>query len=279
MSAPDISAVKTYLLNLQDRICAALEQEDGKEKFREDSWDPARGRRRTHPGCSPTARCSNRPGSISPTCTGRPAALGHARTGPNWRGASFEALGVSLVIHPRNPYVPTSHANVRFFMRRKAGRRTGLVVRRRLRSHAVLRFRGRRVHWHRTARAACAPSGRMSTRASRSGATTTSSSSTATNRAASAGCSSTISTSGASTRASPSCAASATITCRPICRIVQNAQGHALRRARARVPAVPARALRRVQPGLRPRHAVRPAVRRAHRIDPDVAAAAGAVAL
>ena len=49
---------------------------------------------------------------------------------------------------------------------------------------------------------------------------------------------------------------------------------HALRRARARVPGLPARALRRVQPGLRPRHAVRPAVGRAHRVDPDVAAAA-----
>ena len=54
-------------------------------------------------------------------------------------------------------------------------------------------------------------------------------------------------------------------------------QGHAVRRARARVPAVPARPLRRVQPGLRPRHAVRPAVGRAHRIDPDVPAAARAL--
>jgi coproporphyrinogen III oxidase len=51
---------------------------------------------------------------------------------PELAGRSFEAMGVSLVMHPENPYVPTSHANVRFFYRRKRGRTTRLVVWRRL---------------------------------------------------------------------------------------------------------------------------------------------------
>ena len=71
---------------------------------------------------------------------------------------------------------------------------------------------------------------------------------------------------------------SATISSPPTSRS-SSAEGASLRRARARLPGLPPRPLRRVQPGLRPRHAVRPAVGRAHRIDPDVAAAGGIVAL
>lgn len=50
---------------------------------------------------------------------------------PELAGRSFEAMGVSLVVHPQNPYIPTSHANVRFY-RGETGRRPGVVVWRRL---------------------------------------------------------------------------------------------------------------------------------------------------
>src|SRR3989339_364559 len=88
MSSFDSAAVKKYLLELQNLIVARLEQVDG-QPFRRDSWD--------RPPASATA---HRPGL----------------TGRQW-----EAMGVSLVLHPRNPYAPTAHANVRMFVATKDG--------------------------------------------------------------------------------------------------------------------------------------------------------------
>jgi len=120
MSAPDIEAVKKYLLDLQDRICQALEQADGKAKFEEDAWQrEAGGGGRTRViadgaviekgGVNFSHVFGNKlPGS----------ATAHR---PELAGRNFQAMGVSLVIHPHNPYVPTSHANVRFFIAEKEG--------------------------------------------------------------------------------------------------------------------------------------------------------------
>ena len=120
MSAPDIEAVKKYLLDLQDRICQALEQADDKAKFEEDAWQrEAGGGGRTRViadgaviekgGVNFSHVFGNKlPGS----------ATAHR---PELAGRNFQAMGVSLVIHPHNPYVPTSHANVRFFIAEKEG--------------------------------------------------------------------------------------------------------------------------------------------------------------
>ncbi|MBL9188848.1 MAG: oxygen-dependent coproporphyrinogen oxidase [Opitutaceae bacterium] len=111
---PDSAAVKTYLLALQDRICAALESEDGGAKFRTDDWTrPEGGGGRTRVLAEGAVfekagvAFSHVHGTKLP-----PSATAHR---PELAGQAWEALGVSLVIHPRNPYVPTSHANVRFF--------------------------------------------------------------------------------------------------------------------------------------------------------------------
>ena len=154
-------------MKLQDRICAALEAEDGQAGFMEDAWsreapDEARegpalggGRTRvlTDGGVFEQAgvNFSHVSGaSLPPSATA-------AR--PELSGRSFEALGVSLVIHPRNPHVPTSHANVRYFIAERSG------------EPAVWWFGGGYdltpyypviediEHWHRTARAACQPFG------------------------------------------------------------------------------------------------------------------------
>ncbi len=77
---------------------------------------------------------------------------------PELAGRSFEAMGVSLVVHPHNPYVPTSHANVRFYCR-KTGCRARLVVWRRLRFNPFDGFEEDAIHWHRTARDLCLPFG------------------------------------------------------------------------------------------------------------------------
>ncbi len=120
MSVPDTQEVKRYLLDLQERICAALEQADGKTRFVEDSWERAEGG-------GGRSRVISQGGVIEKGGVNFSHVYGKALPGsatahrPELAGRSFEAMGVSLVIHPHNPYVPTSHANVRFFIAEKEG--------------------------------------------------------------------------------------------------------------------------------------------------------------
>lgn len=155
---PDKHQVKAYLLDLQERICDALTQEDGQGKFVEDTWERSEGgggRSRVLVNGAVIEKggvnFSHVFGSQMPA-----SATAHR---PELAGRSFEAMGVSLVIHPHNPYVPTSHANVRFFIAEKAG------------EPPVWWFGGGYDltpyyaneddcrHWHATARDACAPFG------------------------------------------------------------------------------------------------------------------------
>lgn len=120
MSAPDISAVKQYLLNLQDEICNALEAVDGQATFEEDAWQREQG------GGGRTRVISNgavfeKGGVNFSHVHGDQLPPSASASRPELAGRSFEAMGVSLVIHPHNPYVPTSHANVRFFIAEKEG--------------------------------------------------------------------------------------------------------------------------------------------------------------
>lgn len=157
-SNPDKAAVKAYLLDLQERICAALAEEDGGAEFVEDCWE------RTEGGGG-RSRVITEGGVIEKGGvnfshvfgTQMPASATAHR--PELAGRAFEAMGVSLVIHPRNPYVPTSHANVRFFIAEKPG------------AEPVWWFGGGYdltpyygnnedcIHWHTTAKNACAPFG------------------------------------------------------------------------------------------------------------------------
>ena len=115
MSTPDIQAVKNYLLGLQARICAELEHEDGTAQFREDSWDRPQGgggrsRVLTEGAVFEQAgvNFSHVHGDQLPV-----SATAHR---PELAGRHWQAMGVSLVIHPRNPFVPTSLANGSFFV-------------------------------------------------------------------------------------------------------------------------------------------------------------------
>jgi coproporphyrinogen III oxidase len=120
MQQPNIDAVKAYLMNLQDEICNALAAEDGQASFIEDAWDREQG------GIGRTRVISNgavfEKGGVNFSHvfgTKLPPSATAAR--PELVGRSFQAMGVSLVLHPHNPYVPTSHANVRFFIAEKEG--------------------------------------------------------------------------------------------------------------------------------------------------------------
>ncbi len=111
----DLPAVRDYLQSLQDSICAALEREDGGAKFQEDRWTRAEGGGGRSRVLSDGAVFEKAGVGFSHVSgASLPPSATAAR--PELAGKPFHAVGVSLVIHPRNPYVPTSHANVRFFV-------------------------------------------------------------------------------------------------------------------------------------------------------------------
>ncbi|MCT8864869.1 oxygen-dependent coproporphyrinogen oxidase [Shewanella xiamenensis] len=120
MSVPDATVVKAFLLDLQHRICAGLEQLDGQANFAADSWTRAEGGGGTSRVLTQGAVFEQAGVNFSHvTGAAMPASATAHR--PELAGRSFEAMGVSLVIHPKNPYIPTTHANVRFFIAHKDG--------------------------------------------------------------------------------------------------------------------------------------------------------------
>jgi len=115
-----IDQVRSYLLALQDSICEALAEEDGQADFIADEWQRAEGgggRSRVLTGGAVFERAGVNFSHVMGAAL--PASASAAR--PELAGRSFEALGVSLVVHPLNPHVPTSHANVRFFVAEEDG--------------------------------------------------------------------------------------------------------------------------------------------------------------
>jgi coproporphyrinogen III oxidase len=112
---PNLTAVRDYLFALQDRIISALEAEDG-GRFNRDAWTRPAGGELEGEGLSRVIEegaLLEKGGCSFSHVKGRtlpPSATQHR---PELAGAPFEALGVSLVFHPRNPFVPTVHMNVR----------------------------------------------------------------------------------------------------------------------------------------------------------------------
>jgi len=153
-----LSKVKHYLMHLQDRICAVLSQEDGEKSFHEDLWQHTSG------GGGRTrilrdGKVFEQAGVNFSHVYGDSLPPAATATRPELAGCRFQAAGVSLVVHPNNPYVPTSHANVRIFIAEKEG------------ADPIWWFGGGYDltpyygfdedcrHWHKTAKAACDPFG------------------------------------------------------------------------------------------------------------------------
>ncbi|MBL4900793.1 MAG: coproporphyrinogen III oxidase, partial [Colwellia sp.] len=157
---PDISIVIDFLKQLQDQICQALEQADGSGTFIEDNWKRKEG------GGGRTRVMTNgdviEQGGVNFSVVSGdklpPSATAHR---PELAGRTWQACGVSLVIHPKNPHIPTSHANVRFFIAEKEG------------EEPVWWFGGGFdltpfypvdedvVHWHQVAHDLCSPFGKQ----------------------------------------------------------------------------------------------------------------------
>ncbi len=151
---PDTEAVKHYLLDLQDRICAAFETEDGSARFREDAWErPGGGGGRTR--VMQQGAVFEQGGINFSHVFGERLPPSATANRPELAGRGFQAMGVSLVMHPRNPYVPTSHANVRFFIAEKDGTEPVWWFGGGFDLTPYYGFEEDVIHWHRTARTAC----------------------------------------------------------------------------------------------------------------------------
>lgn len=150
---PDLNAVIRYLQALQVRTCQALEEVDGQGRFTEDAWQRVEG------GGGTT--CILRDGQVFEQAGvgfshvfGQQLPPSASRERPELAGASFQATGLSIVIHPHNPYVPTTHCNVRFF-RAKRDQEVLWWFGGGFDLTPYYGFHEDAVAWHRTAREAC----------------------------------------------------------------------------------------------------------------------------
>lgn len=151
-----ILAVKQYLMSLQDSICQSLEAFEPHVRFQEDAWERSNGgggRTRVIEGGEVFEKggvnFSHVLGNKLP-----PSATQHR---PELAGGRFEAMGVSLVIHPNNPFVPTSHANVRLFVVHKDGMEPVWWFGGGFDLTPYYGFEEDCLHWHQTAMSACEP--------------------------------------------------------------------------------------------------------------------------
>jgi coproporphyrinogen III oxidase len=156
--APPVHEVIVYLRDLHDRITQALETVDGRATFRRDAWERAEGGGGESRVLRDGAVFEQAGINFSHVMGGRLPASATAQR-PALAGASFEATGVSLVIHPRNPHVPTSHMNVRFFAAIRDGAPAAWWFGGGFDLTPYYPYPEDVLHWHRAAKAACEPFG------------------------------------------------------------------------------------------------------------------------
>ena len=158
----DIRPVRAYLMDLQDRICASVESIDGEGRFQRDEIPRPGGGLSRPCVLQEGAVCEKAAVNFTHTTGNRmPPAATERR--PDLAGGSYEAVSISLIVHPRNPYAPTCHANFRFFIATPPAEGAN--------PEPVWWFGGGfdltpysgfdedAIHWHRVARDACAPFG------------------------------------------------------------------------------------------------------------------------
>ena len=153
----NIDEVKAYLTNLQNRICAELEMLDGQATFAQDAWERPGGGGGESRVLS-DGKVFEQAGVGFSHVFGKQMPPSATKGRPELAGKAFQAVGVSLVLHPRNPYVPTTHANFRFFT---AGERKpvwwfggGFDL------TPYYPFYDDVVHWHANAKSVCDPFGK-----------------------------------------------------------------------------------------------------------------------
>lgn len=158
MHSEDIDKVKNYLLGLQDNICRALEGEEPETRFMEDLWTRSEG------GGGRTRVLSNghvfeQAGVNFSHVSGFRLPPSATAKRPELANRQFQAMGVSLVIHPNNPYVPTSHANVRLLIAEKENEPTIWWFGGGFDLTPFYPFEEDVIEWHKIAKSACEPFG------------------------------------------------------------------------------------------------------------------------
>ncbi|MDN5865745.1 MAG: oxygen-dependent coproporphyrinogen oxidase [Gammaproteobacteria bacterium] len=159
MNSDALAAVVEYLEGLQDRLCEALQRADGAKRFGEDRWKHDQGgggRTRVMSGAD---GLFERVGVNFSRVRGTKLPASASAHRPTLAGREFQAAGVSLVAHPRNPYVPTSHMNVRFLAVGLDSAAPQWWFGGGFDLTPYYPFRVDVVHWHETARRACAAFG------------------------------------------------------------------------------------------------------------------------
>ena len=158
MPETDLEAVHAYLTDLQDRICDALEAQDGGAGFsRQEIATPAGGTSRPRVLANGEAiekAAVSFTHSLGPHL---PPAATERR--PELAGRSFEAVALSVIVHPRNPFAPTSHCNLRFFSAGDAQREPVWWFGGGFDLTPYYGFEADAVRWHSAAREACRPFG------------------------------------------------------------------------------------------------------------------------
>ena len=153
-----VAAIRDYLLELQNSICTRLAQFESNRTFHEDRWQRDSG------GGGLTRVLSEgevfeQAGVNFSEVSGDTLPAAATAQRPELIGRRFRAMGVSLVVHPRNPYVPTSHMNVRFFVADKADADPVWWFGGGFDLTPYYGFEADAIHWHEQARAACASFG------------------------------------------------------------------------------------------------------------------------
>ncbi len=155
---PDVAAVENWLTGLHDEITDGLERLDGGRKFTRDVWQrPEGGGGETR--CMSDGTLFEKAGINFSHVSGASMPPSATAQRPALAGRPFRAMGVSLVVHPHNPYVPTSHANVRFFIAESPDAEPIWWFGGGFDLTPYYGFDDDAVHWHKTAHAACAPFG------------------------------------------------------------------------------------------------------------------------
>ena len=153
-----VDQIRSYLLALQTHICSEFESIDGKACFIKDTWSRPEG----GGGISRVLERGavfEKAGVNFSEVYGEALPASATANRPELAGCDFHALGVSLVIHPDNPYVPTSHANVRFFVAKRDNLPVAWWFGGGFDLTPYYGFDEDCIHWHTTAKQACDPFG------------------------------------------------------------------------------------------------------------------------
>lgn len=154
-----IEIIKAYLLALQHQICTSLESLDGSAHFIKDKWTREHGGGGGVSCVLTNGAVFEKAGVNFSHVTGDQLPRAATASRPELVGCHYTALGVSLVVHPQNPYAPTSHANVRFFLAEQKDAPPVWWFGGGFDLTPYYGFKEDCIHWHQTAKNACDPFG------------------------------------------------------------------------------------------------------------------------